>query len=696
MLRLAPWLADHGKVKADAPAAAPVAITPVVKKAAVAPAPDAAIPLTFTLKLKNGTVETGSFARVLEACCKGELLSLIRCAPHQLAAVTEVWAITIKAAGIYHRNLDKWSVQQWEKALAEIPLDIVPAPGKAGFLQPFIDGAVYKNTTFENIDSVPSGPEHFIKGTEVFDDPELAAFALMGGLRSGYGGSGHPGAARSRILTTMVSDDCSLSSEVMELAKALPERPGSCLADHFLWTEWRHDHSERLPLPFIDCREARIIKMEDGLQAQWTSSSKPRVQTNWLHDPHTPQERSGKPYRLTKKRYWSHKVIHAALFGSKKVKRPGILNRDDPFLVRLAGTQHEKATTGVSSFHEVIYTIPADIFGDDKLCASLSEAALEVVAKAETAITIAGMVTYGEQFNKWGNTPLSNALQKRLTAILGPRSVTEVLRLLKLKGEGSQEALHAMARIGLREAWASVLETAHVLSAAKGFVVLERLMRKKLPLPEDTMKKDGPKIDDKGKVKAEPDVKGKGKKAVKDEKTEKATPDKDEKPRDRTKVEIEFDELKDGVRKNIGRILAHLTPDHRASIRSTTVGLPSGTLLALARIQPSDDATHPYRGRVWVTAIKSIAQVERYGGRNMGSELGETGYPETRIEKLLNSTGDIFLSEFNEAVRWLVSKGADAINPIDLICLGLAGNHKLRETIRLRIALNYARAVAYQ
>lgn len=99
----------------------------------------------------------------------------------------------------------------------------------------------------------------------------------------------------------------------------------------------------------------------------------------------------------------------------------------------------------------------------------------------------------------------------------------------------------------------------------------------------------------------------------------------------------------------------------------------------------------------WATVVAGIALMSPGAHRpdvSLGTALGEKGYSEARLERLLSATGDTRRTLLLRAVRFLAAKSA-ACNWVDCVLLLQSpdGSHG-RETLHRRIAADYYRVAA--
>jgi hypothetical protein len=605
----------------------------------------------FTIRDLTGVRRVG-LHEVLTACQNGTLLDLPKIATHQRAPLTELLAIIIAASRLYASANTPAPVtsEDWLAALAgaspSIPLEVIPDPGKAGFLQPAM--SEYNACSEGDVDTLGAAARHSVKSRQTFD-VEDAIYSLIGGLHRGYGGRGHCAAARQRSLTVMIGDG-SVASEVMTLADALPTRPGTCLADHLLWSRsWMNGEPlASLPQPIVDCRPVQLVHTnDDTVTFAWATTSASRVSDEWLDDPHVPRDvATGASWRLSDGRGWSHRVLHATLFGSPQVRRPPILDRDGAWSVRIASLHTVQKGLMIAAHHEAVMTVDGGLW-DAQRCADLSQRALTSVSAAERAVWVAATMLHREGGGT-RRTPTvhSDAARTRVTALVGMSSVQVVLQLLPRQPDliTEQQAIERMALDAVVIAWHEQVR-AHpdIIAASQATLLLDRQVRAHLPTTGGF-----PMI------------------LVNDPRTHAL----------------------------LHEMQGRYTPAQRASVRSTAADvLPYAAVVMLAFL-PKADADDRNVRVIWLSAIRALAAL-RHGGSSVGSVLADTRYPLTRLQALLAATGDALVSLMDEVWRWMVARDVRSVTMTDLVSLGLAdAAHSAGavDDLRLRIALDYARA----
>ena len=280
------------------------------------------------------------------------------------------------------------------------------------------------------------------------------------------------------MLTVLVGDSMTLASEIASLTEAYNRMaPGvvgsdapvpTRTRDHMLWAQpWTTEQSiSETPYPFIDCRRVRLVPAGGGLMgAVLVSGPGARVDvgTGNIEDPHTPIQTEGTPYKLAKKRRWSHTVQYAAVAGSDAVARPRILDLAPPYsAVRISGVKYDTGTT--AGYWEALYRISrgkritlGGVAGDR--LSDLSSRAFAVVTEAERLLFVPVRLLFEGQRDAF-KRPLARA-QDRLRALLGHASLQAVLDLVAdpPNTQAEQATFHAMAAHGVRGVWRETAST---------------------------------------------------------------------------------------------------------------------------------------------------------------------------------------------------------------------------------------------
>ena len=461
-----------------------------------------------------------------------------------------------------------------------------------------------KPLSLTEVDHLMAATQHALK-SQMEGTPEAALFALFASTWRQSSSPSQPAGARSRSLTVLVGDGVTVGSEIVSLTSAYDsmvpsvvgsDAPAATRArDHMLSAQpWITEQPiSTIPYPFIDCRRVRLVPAGNALVgAVLVSGSGARVAigTGNVEDPHTPIQAEGTPYKLAKKRRWSHTVQHAAVAGSDAVARPRILDLAPSYsAVRISGVKYDTGTT--AGYWEALYRIgrgrrvtlrgaAADRVSD------LSARALAVVTEAERLLFVPVQLLYDEQRDAF-RKPLARA-QARLRALLGHESLQAVLDLVAdpPNTEAEQIALHAMAARGLRVIWQETASTVpDPLRVARANLELSRRLQN--AFQENLM------------------------------------------------TAPEMSTLAKRVHAVLYSMDAHLTPDNRARIRSAATNLPLDAYVALAEV-PADEMEQLVTRRVWETAIRGLSVVHQ-GGPSVGDVLAGTDYPAARVSALLSS-----------------------------------------------------------
>jgi CRISPR system Cascade subunit CasB len=99
--------------------------------------------------------------------------------------------------------------------------------------------------------------------------------------------------------------------------------------------------------------------------------------------------------------------------------------------------------------------------------------------------------------------------------------------------------------------------------------------------------------------------------------------------------------------------------------------------------------------REWMTILAGMAimvPAANSRGNPAGKMLGESGYSESRLERLLSAEGDVLETLVLRVARFAAAK-AQPIDWTQLAQLLLAKNPERADAIRMRIAKDYYRAI---
>jgi hypothetical protein len=103
---------------------------------------------------------------------------------------------------------------------------------------------------------------------------------------------------------------------------------------------------------------------------------------------------------------------------------------------------------------------------------------------------------------------------------------------------------------------------------------------------------------------------------------------------------------------------------------------------------------------IWPVVIPALGRIPRVcagvPGYGAGRALADTGYPESRMSRLLSATGDSLVSQLACAIQWCVSHDVERLDLSTVAAWAIAdetGDTVLAAAIRDRVALDYVRGV---
>ena len=614
----------------------------------------------------DGTRAVG-LHELLSHASDGTLIDLPGMRADQRPAVVTTLAIISHLLRRYSKSAlataDEW-LEALHSQFGEDALVLVGgADNKPQFLQPVLVGlGELKPFNITETDHLMAANRHVLK---VADEatPEVALFSLMASTWRHNGGVGNPAGARSRLLTVLVGDGVTITSEIDALAAAYAAitpsivgtqaaKPESIL-EHMLWAQpWQTKQPvTTVPFPFIDCRRIRLVPAADNLvSAIIVAQNGTRVDTGTgnIDDPHVPiQVSTGGPYKLALNRVWSYRVHHAAVAGSEQVSRPRILDLAPAYTnLRINGVGFDQGVTKGS--WEALYRIARG--KKIKLGQTTAERLSNLSSRALGVVHEATGLLYGPMLTLYGNAdsarPYLDRAQSRLRDLLGHQSLQVILDLVAEPPDtqAEQQTLQRMAVSAIRVVWRNVTGPLNnPLLSARASLQLNFRMQDKFGeylLTDDLTSNLG------------------------------------------ARVHAVLYDMDNG-----------LTPANRASIRSAATELPLGAWLVLAAT-PKSDMDDPKTRQVWEAVVRALGVV-RQGGPGVGAVLAETDYPEARISSLLTAHGETLVALIAEAVRWLVSHEVERCTLTDIVVLGIAdarSDSVARDEAISRIALGYARA----
>jgi hypothetical protein len=142
-------------------------------------------------------------------------------------------------------------------------------------------------------------------------------------------------------------------------------------------------------------------------------------------------------------------------------------------------------------------------------------------------------------------------------------------------------------------------------------------------------------------------------------------------------------------------MIAHLTPDDRARLRTMSLSQPPLSFWMVLAAAPEEQTNDDGCISVWKSILRAMGRVGP-AGRAVGRILAETEFPRDRVSRLLSATGSTLVGLIDEVARWLISHDVANADLSLLATLGLAdalADTATREWTRRHIALDYVRAV---
>lgn len=140
-------------------------------------------------------------------------------------------------------------------------------------------------------------------------------------------------------------------------------------------------------------------------------------------------------------------------------------------------------------------------------------------------------------------------------------------------------------------------------------------------------------------------------------------------------------------------------------------GFPPGDLARMRRLDPDapadfvfwrvmtlyapDEVPGAVDERRWKVVLNALAILQGLhdGNKPLGAALGETGFSELRLSRLLRAEDEALDAEIRAAARYLASKGRHA-NLVELAMLVLCPEGSQAEAVRRRVARAYFRSTS--
>jgi hypothetical protein len=609
----------------------------------------------------------------MAAATRGELIDLSGMAAHQRAPVVTVLAILMHVLARY-TNVDRASekswTQAWEKLIGPESLRVAAPHQEVAFLQP----PTSEPTSLQSIEAADlllPNVEHEVKRTWSIPRPDAAIFSLIGSL-SRPNVKDHRSSTRTGLCAVLPSADGTLGSEISSLALSydrlnVPARSSTKAADHFVWLKPYRPKKDApipfadLPRPFLDIgRAQRIVTSADGrFEVLASPNNTIRVSGSdpWLDDPHTPRvssEEGTKRYKLAAKPF-DHRFQHHIMFGvvdkRNTIERPRILDLIEYRYVRLCALGTDQGRT--KGYREALFvaTRSEGLFYLEPPKPEDRPARLS--ASALATIDTGSKVLYGALAVLFPDTnALSDTERVRIRAsqsnyynAIGHASVQLVFDLLNSPENAAEEqrCFDALIAEEVRRAF-NIAATALIrpLHAARARHRLEAGIHFRLK-GESMSKEFNPP------------------------------------PLARQAFAI------------LREITEHATPNDRARLRTMFLPEPPLSFWKLIAAVPQEQTDDERCVTVWKVVLRALGNV-RHSSSSLGRTLAAQDFPEDRIDRLLTASGSSLPGLIDEALRWLVSHRAEAVDMSILVTLGIAdaiGDGETRDWARKQIALDY-------
>ena len=135
-------------------------------------------------------------------------------------------------------------------------------------------------------------------------------------------------------------------------------------------------------------------------------------------------------------------------------------------------------------------------------------------------------------------------------------------------------------------------------------------------------------------------------------------------------------------------IAASLTPANQAELRSRRTRERSLSHYAILSQLPYQDAP------VWDVIIPALGHAHPKG-RPIGAALAATGYPESRMNRMLAASGHSLVEQIGSVIRWLMSHDETSVDLTTLAEWALSDwqrDSARLKAVRDRVGLDYVRA----
>jgi len=494
---------------------------------------------TFSSQVQHG-IELLDWPQLLAGLWRGEVRDLPAVQIHQRPAVvlhTAIWLAVALKHGADPADADALR-ELFESALGPDAGRLTAPPDEVAFYQPAIRNAprnaTWNPTSIARIDAYFGRVLHETKGVARSGGirAEHAIYALIGGAQRIFVKDNPNSALWGLPVITPVSADGGIGFEVAALAHAYAEsaprdwkaQPG--VADHIVWARaWDLAASPLMPdavgWPFVDAARPTRITVDGadriGFHQLATTARMlaPNPADAAAEHPGCATE-DGVPFRLTKRGYHA-RVLHAMLFGhptskSKNIAPPPILRRlpEATAGLRVGAVAYDQGKTIGVVDHTIAFAAPpkgggglagalARRYRDQAgVVRSVSERYLDRIATTRRYVLGPALATLyrahaagrGGRADDATVTARIQGARERFDARVGPESVTEALRLIA-EAPDDAEIRAAANRLCARHAWGvfdaartgeSGVSEARALAAAEATEQFKALLRRNLEI----------------------------------------------------------------------------------------------------------------------------------------------------------------------------------------------------------------------
>jgi hypothetical protein len=139
----------------------------------------------------------------------------------------------------------------------------------------------------------------------------------------------------------------------------------------------------------------------------------------------------------------------------------------------------------------------------------------------------------------------------------------------------------------------------------------------------------------------------------------------------------------------------HATPNDLAQLRTMFLPAPPLSFWKMMATVPREQVDNDACLITWKVVLRGLGNV-RHSSKSLGRTLAESEFPEERTDRLLVASGTALPGLIDEALRWLMSHGVEAVDLSALATLGLADalqDAGAVDWMRKKLALDYVRTV---